>query len=70
MCLAGKWDGVILRISFLISCNFLSFQTAKKLMGSYSKLRELGHPEYLRKTLTQVLPCRLSQEEADQKVCT
>ena len=39
-------------------------------MGSYSKLRELGHPEYLRKTLTQVLRCRLSQEEADQKVRT
>ena len=46
-------------------------QTAKKLVEYYSKLRELGHPEYLGAgtVVMYTLKCSSTQDEADDMVC-
>ena len=43
-------------------------QTAKKLLDLYSRLRELGHPSYLDGVLEQMLSCKFTPEEANEKV--
>ena len=46
----------------------LIIQTAKKLLGLYSKLRELGHPDYLQRMVPHELKCSVTQDEADEMV--
>lgn len=43
-------------------------QTAKKLVEYYSKLRELGHPDYLGAMVMHNLQCSSTQDEADEMV--
>ena len=43
-------------------------QAAKKLLEVCTKLRELGHPEYLSNEIKYTLHCSFSQEEADEMV--
>jgi len=48
--------------------NCCLLQTAKKLLDLFTKLRELGHPEFLQKDVEYSLHCTFTQEEADEMV--
>ena len=56
-------------IGLLSLTAYITSQTSKKLVEYYSKLRELGHPEYLGPTVGHTLRCSFTQEEADEAVC-
>jgi len=51
--------------AYVVCC---SLQTAKKLLDLFTKLRELGHPEFLQKDVKYCLHCTFTQEQADEMV--
>ena len=46
------------------------FQVANKLLELHVHLKDLGHPQYLKPTVTCYLECKTHSERADGEVCT
>ena len=62
---------IFMYVCICISCIIsITLQTMRQLNDIYVKLRELGHPDYLKGMLSHnhVLPCTLGKSEADHKV--